>query len=307
MRKILVWLSVILCPIVLKAQEEAADSIRVQLFKDSLENTFTYQHGKITFPNDLGTLNVPDGFKYLDSIQAERVIKDLWGNPHGAGTLGMIMPENLGVMDAWAFIITYDNLGHVKDDDAEDIDYDEMLVELQKETNENNVEREKQGFDKITFVGWAAKPYYDKDKNTLHWAKELKFGDNEDDHTLNYNVRILCRKGVMVLNAVATMSELEVVQQNIEKVQSSVAFNDGNKYSDFDPDIDDVAAWTIGGLVAGKVLAKVGFFALFLKYIKVIGLALAAAGGAIWKWIKGKRESERITITNTDSDSSNQA
>ena len=44
--------------------------------------------------------------------------------------------------------------------------------------------------------------------------------------------------------------------------------------ADFDSKIDNVAAWTIGGLVAGKVLAKAGFFAIILKFIKPLLLLL---------------------------------
>jgi hypothetical protein len=59
-----------------------------------------------------------------------------------------------------------------------------------------------------------------------------------------------------------------------------------------------VAAWTIGGLVAGKVLAKAGFFALILKFIKPILLVLIATGGGIWRFLGGRRkekEEEELT------------
>jgi uncharacterized membrane-anchored protein len=51
--------------------------------------------------------------------------------------------------------------------------------------------------------------------------------------------------------------------------------------------MDKVAAVGIGGLVAGKILAKVGFFAIFLKYIKIIGIAVVGAGGWLWKKMTG--------------------
>ena len=37
-------------------------------------------------------------------------------------------------------------------------------------------------------------------------------------------------------------------------------FNEGNRYEDFDPELDKVAAYGIGALVAGKVAAKAGLF-----------------------------------------------
>jgi uncharacterized membrane-anchored protein len=262
------------------------------IFFDSLEASFRYQHGEIKLENGIGTLNVPEGFRFLDAEQSKYIIHDLWGNPEsGEETLGMIVPENVGVTDdrSWAFIITYEEMGYVKDDDADDIDYDELLQEIQADAASANEERLKQGYETIAIVGWASKPYYDSEKKVLHWAKEIKFGETEGT-TLNYNVRILGRKGVIVLNAVSSMMELPEVQKNISPVLASFNYEDGNKYADFNPDMDEVAAWTIGGLVAGKMLAKVGILALLLKNIKLIGLALAGLGTAAWRWYKRKTE-----------------
>ncbi len=273
----------------LSAKAQEIDSM--QLAIESIEASLNYQQGRIELSNGIGTLTVPEGFRYLDEKQTEYVLKDLWGNPDGSGSLGMIVPNNIGVLadNSWAFIITYDEMGYVKDDDADDIDYDDLLEEMQADTETENEERVKLGYEKISLVGWAAKPYYDTEKKVLHWAKELRFGENEVN-TLNYNVRVLGRKGVVVLNAVASMPELPEVQKSISPMLSSFEFSEGNKYSDFNPDIDEVAAWTVGGLVAGKVLAKVGVFAFLLKYIKVIGLAIAGLFGGLWKWYKRKTE-----------------
>ncbi|RYF96356.1 MAG: DUF2167 domain-containing protein, partial [Chitinophagaceae bacterium] len=131
----------------------------------------------------------------------------------------------------------------------------------------------------------------DKDKKVLHWAKEYSI-PGQESNTLNYDIRILGRKGVLTLQAVSDISQLDSVNNHIGDVLSMVSFSDGNKYAEFDSSTDDVAAWTIGGLVAGKVLAKVGFFAVILKFGKFILLGLAVAGGAIWRFITGRRKKE---------------
>ena len=264
----------------------------VQFQIDSIEKTFTYEHGTITLKNGIGQIVVPDGFKYLNPAQAERVIVDLWGNPGGENiTLGLILPEDQGVLNerGYVFNIQYDEIGYVKDNDADKIDYDELMTEMKKEAVEANKLREEQGYEPIYMVGWAAKPFYDGNKKILHWAKEIKFGTNEVN-TLNYNVRVLGRKGVLVLNAIATMADLPLVKKDVPLVLDIVQFNDGFKYQDFDPKIDEVAAWTIGGLVAGKLLAKVGFFAVLLKFWKLIAIAVFGFLGAFWKKIKGNKE-----------------
>jgi len=248
---------------------------------DSLEKSFTYQYGTISLKNGIGKLVIPKGFKYLDAEQAERVLVELWGNPKSENlSLGLLMPEADGVMteNSYLFNIQYDEIGFVKDDDADDINYDDLMAQMKEETIEENKLRKTEGYESITLLGWATKPYYDKDKKILYWAKELKFGDSEVK-TLNYNVRILGRKGVLVLNAIATSNELPLVQKELSKVLSIFKFNDGYKYEEFDSSIDEVAAWTIGGLVAGKVITKVGFLAIIAKFGKFIVLGLLAFFG----------------------------
>jgi uncharacterized membrane-anchored protein len=270
-----------------------------QIKIDSIEKTFRYEHGTISLKNGIGKITVPVGFKYLNTEQAERVLVNLWGNPKSENiTLGLILPENFGVMSAngYVFNIQYDEIGYVKDDDADDIDYDDLLTQMKEETVEENKARVKEGYESIKIVGWAAKPFYDEDRKILHWAKEIKFG-NSEINTLNYNVRVLGRKGVLVLNAIATKAELPLVQKDISKVLDIVQFNEGYKYKDFDSSVDEVAAWTIGGLVAGKVLAKVGLFAIFAKFGKLIILGFLGFFGVFKNKIKNLFSKNKQTET----------
>ncbi|MFK7920735.1 MAG: DUF2167 domain-containing protein [Bacteroidia bacterium] len=271
------------------AQEKDDD----QMVIDSIENSLEYQTGTIELDEGNAILNVPAGFRYLDPEQANFVLSSLWGNPEDDAILGLLVPENKGVLagDSWVFTINYDEMGYVEDEDAEDIDYDDLLEEQQTDTRASNEQREKLGYETVALIGWAASPYYDKNHKVLHWAKELNFG-GDSVNTLNYNLRVLGRKGIFLINAVASMSELPEVEQNIDKVITSVSFAEGSRYSDFDPDVDEVAAWTVGGLVAGKVLAKVGFFALIAKFWKIIAIAIAGVGGSIWKFLRGKKDDE---------------
>jgi uncharacterized membrane-anchored protein len=265
--------------------------------KDSIHKTMQYQTGTIQLKNAegevLADLKVPQGFKYLNVDQSNYVIEELWGNPKSNSSLGMLFPEQAGPMSdhSYAFNIQYDPMGFVEDDDADDVDYDELLADMQQEIREENGERVKNGYESVELIGWASKPFYDQEKHILHWAKEIRFSDNETN-TLNYNIRILGRKGVLIINAISTMDELTEVNKNIGKVTDIVTFAEGNKYSDFNPSVDKVAAFTVGGLVAGKVLAKVGFFAIIAKFGKVIFLAIAGVGASVWKWFTGRRKDD---------------
>ena len=281
------------------AQEIDSTQLRI----NEIEQSLVYKTGVIELESGNAKLTVPNGFRYLDKIQSIYVLTDLWGNPADSSILGMIVPLSRGVLadNGWAFVISFEEMGYVKDDDAEDIKYDDLLIEMQKETDAANPERIKQGYEAIKFIGWTSSPFYDKQLKTLHWAKEIKFGD-ASLNTLNYNLRILGRKGIFNLNAVASMNELPEVKSNIDKIIRCVEYNDGHRYSDFIPDVDNVAAWTIGGLVAGKILAKVGFFALIVKFWKLIALAIAGAGGGIWKYFKRRKKDDEIQTTTKDTE-----
>lgn len=273
----------------LYAQELDSSALIISAIEKSLE----YKVGELELESGNAKLVVPEGFQFLDKKQSIYVLSDLWGNPTDSSIIGMLVPANKGVLasDSWVFTISFDEMGYVKDDDAADIDYNQLLKDGQQEAKDANPERIKQGYPSLEFVGWASPPYYDKDKKILHWAKELKFG-GDSLNTLNYNLRILGRKGIFMLNAVASLEQLQDVKANIDKVITSVTFNEGHKYSDFNPNVDKVAAWTIGGLVAGKILAKAGFFAILLKFWKVIALAIVGFGGAIWNKLSGKKKNE---------------
>jgi uncharacterized membrane-anchored protein len=256
-----------------------------QIKIDSIENSFHYEYGTIYLDNGVGKLIIPKGFKYLSPEQAERVLVDIWGNPKSDNlTLGLILPEKTGVLsdNSYVFNIQYDEIGYVEDDDADDINYDDLLTQMKEESVEQNKLRIKEGYESISVIGWSAQPYYDKDRKILYWAKEFKFGKSEIN-TLNYNIRILGRKGVLILNAIATTKELPLVQSEISNVLNIFQFNDGYKYEEFDSSVDEVAAWTIGGLVAGKVLAKVGLFAVLAKFGKLIFFAILGFFGTFRK------------------------
>jgi uncharacterized membrane-anchored protein len=273
----------------------AADSVARRTFIiDSLNQALHYEQGHVSLPGGISELTVPRGFRYLDSAQSRTVLTRYWGNPDGQ-SLGMLFPANSNPLDegAWAYVIEYDPSGHVKDDDADDINYDDLLKEMRDDVAESNKERTAAGYDAVTLVGWASPPFYDKTNHTLHWAKTLKFGDAADN-TLNYNVRVLGRKGVLILNAVGAPKDLTAIKASIPSLLSAVTFNKGQQYTDFDSSLDEVAAYGIGGLIAGKVLAKVGLFAIILKFWKLGLLALSGAWAGIKRFFGGKGKTEEL-------------
>ena len=166
-------LAVALSPLLRAQDDEAAYRKKAQAIADGLK----YQKGEITLKGGLAKIAVPDDFRYLDAKDADTVLTKIWGNPKGSGTLGMLVPASVSpaANESWAVIITYDEDGYVKDDEAAKLDYNKLLKEMQEGTAEANKERQKEGYPGIELVGWATPPRYDAATHKMYWAKELKF------------------------------------------------------------------------------------------------------------------------------------
>jgi len=149
-----------------------------------------------------------------------------------------------------------------------------MLKEIQDGQKEANEERKQQGYAELEIVGWAMPPRYDKDAKKLTWALDIK-RIGSDRHSVNYYVRILGRRGYLVLNALGGLDQVRQIEDATPQVLAMVEFNEGHRYADFDAKKGDkVATYGIAGLILGavglKVAAKIGLLALFAKKFGVI-------------------------------------
>lgn len=269
-----------------------------------LEAKLHYQQGEIDLRSGLAKLTVPENFRYLAPADADIVLTEMWGNPKGNDTLGMLIPSDLSPLDqkCWAVIITYADDGYVKDSDADKIDYSDLLKKMQKATLEYNKEREKEGYPPMTLVGWATPPRYDKATHKMYWAKELSFPGAEEN-TLNYNIRVLGRRGVLVLNAVAAISDLKIIEEHTPAIVGMIDFRDGNRYADFNGKTDKVAEYGLAGLIAGAVAMKAGLFkAIWLALLaakKFVIIGAVALFGMVKKLFGKKEKSETTQVGNS--------
>ena len=264
--------------------EEANDRANTALSDLAFERSLTYRQGDITLADGRVTLHVPATFSYLSPADADKVLV-AWGNPPGGGGEGLLIPANVSPFaeEAWIAVLTYTEDGHVEDDDASEIDYDELLEEMRADIAAERDARLKAGYGTVELLGWAESPRYDAVGRRLYWAKHLRF--NGDSESINYDVRVLGRRGVLSMSAVASPTQLNLVKGAMEQVLTFAEFNDGHRYADFDPDIDEVAAYGIGALVAGKLATKAGVFkgllALLVAGKKAIPLALVALAAGV--------------------------
>ncbi len=275
-------------------ERRVVDALTGAMLK-AFDGELNYQLGDVTLSGGLATLHLGEEFRYLSPSDAERVLTEAWGNPPGNENLGMIVPAATSPLDplqGWGVVITYSEEGHVSDDDADEIDYDELLEQLQAATEEANQDRVAAGYPPMHLVGWAEPPRYVGDAHSLYWAQELAV-DGAPQHSLNYAIRVLGRRGVLEFNAVSGIDQLATIKPEMEAIFARVEFEEGHRYVDFDPDLDEVAAYGLGGLIAGKVALKAGLWAGLLKLLvagKKFILFIVIGGIAAIKGVLGMRK-----------------
>lgn len=258
------------------AQDNPALAAKKEQVKKLLES-LQWKTGNIPVGGDKAVLDLQPGYRYLNPGDTNKVLSNLWGNPPST-TWGVIFPPNSDPLNyPWAMIVEgFEDEGYVKDEDADKLDASKILSELQEGQKEANKARAQKGYAELEITGWAAKPHYDKEAKKLTWAIDLKVAGS-DEHNINYYVRVLGRRGFLVLNIIADNDSIPVIDKELPQVLSMVNFNEGHRYADFNPKTDKVAAYGIAGLIAAGIgikLLKVGFFAAFFK--PIIAFALAA-------------------------------
>jgi uncharacterized membrane-anchored protein len=249
---------------------------------ESIEKGLQWKKGRIAIGDHLATLSVPSTFRFLGPTDTQIVLTKLWGNPLTKDyILGMIFPETVGPMDhgSWGVVITYEASGYVRDNDAAEINYRDLLERLQKESEDQNSQRIKEGYPAVHLDRWAAPPHYNRETHKLYWAQEFSF-DGVRENTLNYHIRVLGRGGVLVLTVVASMTQFPEIERQIPQVIAMANFSPGNCYADFTPGTDKMAEYGLAALILGGVAAKTGLvqglLALLLAAKKFIIIGVAA-------------------------------
>ena len=277
------------------AQNQKQDP--VQSFVDSL----AFRDGEIAVPEAHARLKLGEGFRYLEKADARRVLEDFWGNPADDTVLGMLVPASdpLGTDHSWAVILTWSDDGHVSDADAAEIDYTQLLADMQQETRDAAPALKEAGSPTAELVGWAQPPRYDAVGKRLHWAKHLQF-EGQDGGTLNYDIRVLGREGYLSMNAVADVADLERVNAGMAEVLSMAEFDEGQRYADFNEDTDKTAAYGLAALVGGGLAAKSGLLAklglLLAKGWKLVFLAGIGIVALVGK-LRGKNKDGNGTVS----------
>ncbi|MBI1400099.1 DUF2167 domain-containing protein [Hyphomonas sp.] len=269
--------------------EEAEAAYRA--YAEEVLADVTPDHGIIALERSPVTLSVSDDYDFYSASESRTILEDLWGNPEDTNVLGMIFPAGLSPVDAsWGAVLTYEDTGYVTDDDAASTDYAQLLNDMQSGTRESNAARVRQGFEEVQLVGWAVPPSYDAESHRLIWAKDLLFASSDGTHTLNYDMRLLGRHGVLSVNMVAAMDALSDVRSAGPDVLALASFNPGATYADYVKG-DKTAGYGVAALIAGgagvAVLKKTGLLVILFAFLKKGFILIPVLLAGVWRVIRG--------------------
>lgn len=239
---------------------------------------------------DQAQLALPEGYGFVPRDQGAKLM-DVLGNQTDERFIGLIFPtaENSN----WFVTMDYEPAGYIKDDDAKDWNAEDLLQSLKDGTEAGNEHRREIGVAEIQVTRWVEKPAYDAQTHRLVWSAELreKGGQNRDP-VVNYNTYVLGRQGYVSMDLITASSTIEADKPAAQELLAAVNFNDGKRYTDFNSSTDKVAAYGLAALIGGLAAKKLGLLAaagvFILKFAKIILVSLAAAGGAVAKFFKGR-------------------
>jgi uncharacterized membrane-anchored protein len=211
-------------------------------------------------------LQLPAGYVFLGMPDADRFLKKN-GSFDNQGVLGVVMSQD--EKQGWGVILDYQEAGYVKDD--EKLDPGAILKSIREGTEEGNKERVKNGFPALSVGEWTESPRYDHGTHRLIWALPAT---STNGTTINYNTRVLGRRGYVSLNLLSGAERIAAEKSNAATLLAATAFKSGARYEDFNKKTDKVAEYGLMGLILGGAgIAAVGKVGLLAK---LGGLLLAA-------------------------------
>ena len=229
----------------------------------------------------IAQVDVPVGYVFMDG-KGTRALMKANGEPTSGNEVGLLVSTN----DHWSVFFVFSDSGYVKDDDKNKLDADKLLAAIKRGTAEDNKERQRAGNPPLEIVGWEMPPKYDSTTHNLEWAIRAT---SEGRSVLNYNTRLLGRKGVMEVVLVVDPEKLPETLPLFRTMLAGYSFNTGQTYAEYRPG-DKVAKYGLAALVVGGAAvgaAKLGLFAslilLIKKAWKLVVVAFAALAASIKK------------------------
>ena len=231
-------------------------------------------------------IKLPKGYRFANAAETQRMLKAA-GEPVSGEEMGMIVPEE----DRWSVFFEFSESGYVKDDDKDKLDADKLLKDITAGNEEANKFRAKNGQPPLKILGWEKPPFYDEASHNLEWALRAEV---QGEPLLNYNTRLLGRRGVMEVVLVCSPDKLQETLPAFKELLAGYTYKSGERYTEYKQG-DKIAKYGLTALVAGgavAVAAKTGLLTaivlFFKKAWKLAILALVGIGALLKRLVFGR-------------------
>jgi uncharacterized membrane-anchored protein len=227
----------------------------------------------------IAQIQVPEHYTFTGA-EGTKKLMEMMGNTVDGSELGFLAPTNSN----WFVLFEFDDSGYVKDDDKDKLDADAILDSIRRGTEQANKQRKKMGIPPVHVVGWEQPPNYNPETHNLEWAIR---GESEGEPVVNYNTRVLGRKGVMRVTVVGDPGEVKAAMPDFKNLMAGYNFVSGQTYAEYKPG-DKVAQYGLAALVVGGAavgaakLGLLGTLAVFFKKAwKLVIVAVVAVAAAL--------------------------
>jgi uncharacterized membrane-anchored protein len=239
--------------------------------KESVLSKVKWQRGPcIGALGDIASIKVPEGYLFADGDDT-RLLMELMHNPTSGTELGFLAAADSN----WFVVFEFDESGYIKDDEKDSLDADAILKSIQKGTEVANKERAKHGWAPLNVLGWQKAPSYNPVTNNLEWAIRA---ESENHPILNWNTRLLGRKGVMRVTLVVDPEQYKETLPHFQSLLAGFGYNTGERYAEYRQG-DKIAKYGLSALVVGgatAVAAKSGILKYLWKGLIFVGIAALA-------------------------------
>ena len=232
------------------------------------------------------TIDIPKDYVFLDMPETSKYVEMTHNIPSGEEQL---FSPTSGDWDAY---FSFAPEGYVKDNET--LDADALLETIRSNQTEANAERRRRGWAELTITGWHLAPRYNPETRVLEWATTAK-AEGSDGASINYNTKVLGRKGVMSVQLVAAPEKFDAALVALRQRLMGFNYKPGDRYADYKPG-DHVAEYGLAALVAGgaaAVAAKKGLFGVIAAFLAAAWkfVLMAIAGLGVWlKSLFGKKK-----------------
>lgn len=231
-------------------------------------------------------IDLPEGLQLTGADGAKKLLQ-MFGNLASGQDLAILSSNDL----SWWATFQFEADGYVKDDEKDKIDADAILATKREEQDQGNRQRTAKGLNALTLTGWAVPPFYNEATKSLEYGLRVAAkGREQEGESVNYNTKILGRRGWMDVQLVCDPDQLEPSLAALRGALNGFHYLSGETYAEYRKG-DKVSEYGIAALLGAGTLAvaaKTGLLAKFWKVIVVAFLAVAGVIKKVWSKITGR-------------------